>query len=73
METFEKALDSEEIGEIKSRKSVLLRCDVQLLNAIAGNLVNKHQINIVVKAKFYFWLYSHRLCMLMETTRKCRY
>jgi len=49
METFEKALDSEEVGEIKSRKSVLLRCDVQLLNAIAGNLVNKHQINIVKK------------------------
>jgi len=49
METFEKALDSEEVGEIKSRKSVLLRCDVQLLDAIAGNLVNKHQIKIVKK------------------------
>lgn len=49
METFEKALDSEEVGEIKSRKSVLLRCDVQLLDAIAGNLVNKHQIHIVKK------------------------
>jgi hypothetical protein len=49
METFEKALDSEEVGEIKSRKSVLLRCDVQLLDAIADNLVNKHQIKIVKK------------------------
>jgi hypothetical protein len=26
-----------------------LRCDVQLLDAIAGNLVNKHQIHIVKK------------------------
>ena len=49
METFEKALDSEEVGEIKSRKSVLLRCDVQLLDAIAGNLADKHQIKIVKK------------------------
>ena len=49
METFEKALDSEEAGEIKSRNSVLLRCDVQLLDAIAGNLANKHQIHIVKK------------------------
>jgi len=47
MQAFEKALDSEEAGERKSRKSVLLRCDVQLLDAIAGNLVNKHQIKIV--------------------------
>lgn len=52
METFEKALDSEEVGEIKSRKSVLLRCDVQLLDAIAGNLVNKHQIHIVKKPNY---------------------
>ena len=49
MEVFEKALDSEEVGEIKSRKSVLLRCDVQLLDAVASNLVNKHKINIVKK------------------------
>jgi hypothetical protein len=49
METFEKALDSEEVGEIKSRKSVLLRCDVQLLDTIADNLVNKHRIKIVEK------------------------
>jgi hypothetical protein len=49
METFEKALDSEEIGERKSRKSVLLRCDVQLLDSIADILVNKHQIKIVKK------------------------
>ena len=49
METFEKALDSEEVGEIKSRKSVLLRCDVQLLDTIADNLVTKHQIKIVKK------------------------
>ena len=49
METFEKALDSEEVGELKSRKSVLLRCDIQLLDAIADNLVNKYQIKIVKK------------------------
>ncbi|MEJ2364804.1 MAG: hypothetical protein P8075_02605 [Deltaproteobacteria bacterium] len=49
MEIFEKALDSEEVGEIKSRKSVLLRCDVQLLDAIASSLVNKHKIEIVKK------------------------
>ena len=49
METFEKALDSEEVSEIKSRNSVLLRCDVQLLDAIADNLVSKHQIKIVKK------------------------
>ena len=49
MEVFEKALDSEEVGEIKSRKSVLLRCDVQLLDAIASNLVKKHKIRIVKK------------------------
>ena len=49
MEVFAKALDSEEVGQIKSRKSVLLRCDVQLLDAIADNLVSKHQIKIVKK------------------------
>ena len=47
METFEKALDSEEVGEIKSRKSVLLKCNVQLLDDISDNLVLKHQIKIV--------------------------
>ena len=49
METFEKALDSGEVGAIKSRNSVLLRCDVQLLDAIASNLVDKYQIHIVKK------------------------
>jgi hypothetical protein len=49
METFEKALDSEELGEMKSRKSVLLSCDVQLLDTIADNLINKHRIKIVKK------------------------
>ena len=49
METLEKALDKEEVGEIKSRQSVLLRCDVQLLDAIADNLVSKYQIKIVKK------------------------
>jgi len=49
METFEKALDSEEVGEIKSRKSVLLKCNVQLLDDITDNLVTKHQIKIVKK------------------------
>ena len=49
MQTFKKALDSEEVGEMKSRKSVLLRCDVHLLDAVANNLVKKHQIKIVKK------------------------
>jgi hypothetical protein len=49
METFEKALDREEVGEIQSRNSVLLRCDVQLLDAIADILVNKHQMKVVKK------------------------
>ena len=49
METFEKALDSEEVGEIKSRKSVLLKCNVQLLDDITNNLVTKHQIKTVKK------------------------
>lgn len=49
MEVFAKALDSEEVGQIKSRKSVLLRCDVQLLDAISSNLVKKYKIKIVKK------------------------
>jgi len=48
-EAFEKALDSEEVGKAKSRKSVLLKCDVQLLDSIALNLANKHEIKIVKK------------------------
>jgi hypothetical protein len=52
METFEKALDREEVGEVKSRESILLRCDVQLLDTIADILVNKHQIKIVKKPDF---------------------
>jgi len=49
MQEFEKALDSEEVGKIKSRKSVMLKCDVQLLDSIAYNLARKHEIKIVKK------------------------
>ena len=49
MQEFEKALDSEEVGKIKSRKSVMLKCDVQLLDSIAYNLASKHEIKIVKK------------------------
>jgi len=47
MQEFEKALDSEGAGKIKSRKSVMLKCDVQLLDSIAYNLDSKHEIKIV--------------------------
>ena len=49
MEEFEKALDSEEVGKAKSRKSVILKCDVQLLDSIALHLANKHEIKFVKK------------------------
>lgn len=49
MAVFEKALDREEVGKIKSRKSVLLKCDAQLLDDIAYHLTNKHKINLVKK------------------------
>jgi hypothetical protein len=51
MEDFEKALDSEEVGKTKSRKSVILKCDVQLLDSIAFHLANKHEIKILKKPK----------------------
>jgi hypothetical protein len=50
MEAFESALDSEEVGKAKSRESVLLKCNVKLLDSIALNLANKHKIKIVKKA-----------------------
>lgn len=52
MEEFEKALDSEEVGKTKSRKSVILKCDVQLLDSIDFHLANKHDIKIVKKPNF---------------------
>ena len=45
-------MDSKEVGELKSRNSVLLRCDVKLLDAIASNLDDKHQIHIVKKPNY---------------------
>jgi hypothetical protein len=47
MEEFEKALDSEEVGKAKSRKSVILKCNVQLLDSTAFHLSNKHEIKLV--------------------------
>ena len=49
MAVFERALDSEEAGKAKSRKSVLLKCDVQLLDTIAYHLTTKHKVNLVKK------------------------
>jgi hypothetical protein len=51
MATYEKALDSEESGKTKSKKSVLLQCDVQLRDNIAFYLTNKHKINLVKELK----------------------
>ena len=47
MATYEKALDREESGKTKSKKSVLLRCDVKLRDDIALYLTTKHKINLV--------------------------
>ena len=49
MAVFEKALDSETAGKAKSRKSVLLKCDVQLLDSVAYYLTTKHKVNLVKK------------------------
>jgi hypothetical protein len=47
MATYEKALDREDSGTTKSKKSVLLKCDVQLRDDIAFYLTTKHKINLV--------------------------
>ena len=51
MAIFEKALDSEESGKTKSKKSVLLQCDVKLRDDIAFYLTTKHKINLVKDLK----------------------
>ncbi|MGB6282599.1 MAG: hypothetical protein WBG91_20505, partial [Syntrophobacteria bacterium] len=51
MAIFEKALDSEESGKTKSKKSVLLQCDVKLRDDIAFYLTTKHKINLVKELK----------------------
>jgi hypothetical protein len=51
MAIYEKALDSEESGKTKSKKSVLLQCDVQLRDNIAFYLTKKHKINLVKELK----------------------
>ena len=51
MAIFEKALDSEESGKTKSKKSVLLQCDVKLRVDIAFYLTTKHKINLVEELK----------------------
>lgn len=51
MAIFEKALDSEESGKTKSKKSVLLQCDVKLRDDIAFYLTTKHKINLVEELK----------------------
>jgi hypothetical protein len=51
MAIFEKALDSEESGKTKSKKSVLLQCDVKLRDDVAFYLTTKHKINLVKELK----------------------
>jgi hypothetical protein len=51
MAIFEKALDSVESGKTKSKKSVLLQCDVKLRDDIAFYLTTKHKINLVKELK----------------------
>ena len=51
MAIFEKALDSEESGKTKSKKSVLLQCDVKLRDDIAFYLTTKYKINLVKELK----------------------
>lgn len=51
MATYEKALDSEESGKTKSKKSVLLQCDIKLRDDIAFYLTTKHKINLVEELK----------------------
>ncbi len=47
MAKYEKALDREGSGKTKSKKSVLLKCDVTLRDDIAFYLTTKHKINLV--------------------------
>lgn len=51
MAIFEKALDSEESGKTKSKKSVLLQCDIRLRDDIAFYLTTRHKINLVEELK----------------------
>ena len=51
MATYEKALDREESGKTKSKKSVLLKCDIKLRDDIAYYLTSKHNINLVKELK----------------------
>ncbi len=51
MAIFEKALDSEGSGKTKTKKSVLLQCDVKLRDDIAFYLTTKHKINLVEELK----------------------
>ena len=51
MAIYEKALDSEESGKTKSKKSVLLKCDIKLRDDIAFYLTTKHKINLVKELK----------------------
>jgi hypothetical protein len=51
MATYEKALDREESGKTRSKKSVLLKCDIKLRDDIAFYLTSKHKINLVEELK----------------------
>lgn len=51
MAIYEKALDSEESGKTKSKKSVLLQCDIRLRDDIAFYLTTRHKINLVEELK----------------------
>ena len=51
MAIYEKALDREESGKTKSKKSVLLKCDIKLRDDIAFYLTSKHKINLVKELK----------------------
>ena len=51
MAIYEKALDREESGKTKSKKSVLLKCDIKLRDDIAFYLTSKHKINLVEELK----------------------
>ena len=51
MATYEKALDREESGKTRSKKSVLLKCDIKLRDDIAYYLTSKHKINLVEELK----------------------
>ena len=51
MAIYEKALDREESGKTRSKKSVLLKCDIKLRDNIAFYLTSKHKINLVEELK----------------------